>query len=156
MYGENYERLKALKYKMDPTCFFRHAMWPHKSGHDEELDALHKATAGGAAAAKDGASADILTHGRASRMAEVNDLSNDLSFNKTQTIENVAIDAYRAMGAAKGKGVDGQDGKELGGARMTGNIPDGPDGTLVVDMDVSLAQDGGMKAKGFGRPGTEP
>lgn len=134
-------------------------MWPHRSGHDEELDSLHKGKAGinsaKPAAGKDDRSAAELTHGRAKTVAEMNDLSNDLSFNKSQTIENVAIDAYRSMASLSGK-VEGKevaaDGKEHAGGRMVGNIPDGPDGTLVVDMDVRLSRDAEMQAKGFGPP----
>jgi hypothetical protein len=30
VYGENFSRLAALKAKLDPTNFFRHAMWDHE------------------------------------------------------------------------------------------------------------------------------
>lgn len=185
VYGENYERLKALKHKVDPDNFFRHAMWPHPSGHDEELQSLHADNAKGKTArasaqqhvgrttAGDGRTAETLTAGRAKTMAELNNLQNDLSFNKSQTIENVAIDAFRTMagkshlkdgksfvpsgdaqksGNGEGNGTDQDGGRRPGGPRMMGNIPDGPDGTLVVDMDIRLSKDPGMKEKGFGPP----
>lgn len=35
VFGESFERLRALKEKLDPTNFFRHAMWPRPGGPDE-------------------------------------------------------------------------------------------------------------------------